>query len=157
MNKTVYEYVTFLHYCTDDVESLRKAAIEALFQQGVGLGKIAWSPDAQFTVITKHETYRCGVALCTYRGRFKLTKPLRKFEVREGDGNQGEYHRGYVEAWDACEALTIASRTRMIVRPWDVKLSDMQGDDTHAYLISYVAPIYGDSCRWCASASLYSE
>lgn len=153
-NKTVYEYVTFTHFCVDDPAQLRKAAVDALWQQGKGLGKIAWDSSAEFSIVSEHETSRCGVALCTYRGRFKLTKPLRQFEIREGNGNDGEYHRGYVDAVDAFEALRIASRKGMIVRPWDVKIDSMDGDDTHTSLVSYVSPIYGDSCRWCASASL---
>jgi hypothetical protein len=156
MNKTVYEYVTFSHF-SGDSHDLRKIAKDEIWRNGGGYGKIAWDSNAEFVAKPLITMNISGVSVTSYRGRFKLTKPLRKFEIREGNGNDGEYHRGYIEAWDAHEALRIASRDGMIVRPWDVKLSDMQGDDTHAYLVSYVAPIYGDSCRWCASANLVSE
>ena len=80
-----------------------------------------------------------------------------KFEIREGDGNQGCFRRGEVEAKDAFDALRIASRTKMICKPYDVVLRDTDGDEQHAYLASYVAPIFGDSCRWLAEAHLIEE
>jgi hypothetical protein len=80
------------------------------------------------------------------------------FEIREGDGNQGEYHRGEIDACDAFEALRIASRRGMIYKPYDVVLKrDIDGDNENAYVASYVAPIYGDACRWSASANIIRE
>jgi hypothetical protein len=77
------------------------------------------------------------------------------FEIREGDGNNGCYHRGEVEAKDAFDAIRVASRTKMIYKPRDVVLSrDIDGDDQYACAASYVAPIYGDACRWIAEARL---
>ena len=85
----------------------------------------------------------------------KKTKvALNTYEIREGDGNQGCYRRGTIEACNAFEALRLASRRGMIHKPYDVTLGSMDGDDQNAYLASYVAPIYGDSCRWCAESHL---
>lgn len=78
------------------------------------------------------------------------------FEIREGNGNDGEYYRGVIEADSPFKALQLASRRRMIWKPKTVTLDAMDGDDHHAYLIDYVAPIFGDACRWCASATLIS-
>jgi len=82
------------------------------------------------------------------------TIPVKHFEIREGDGNEGCYRRGTIEASNAFEALRKASRTGMIHKTRDVTLRSMDGDDEHAYLASYVSPIYGDACRWCAEANL---
>lgn len=79
------------------------------------------------------------------------------YEIREGDGNDGCYRRGTIEATDAFQALRLASRRGMIQKPRDVKLSDFSGDDEHCYAVSYVAPIYGDACRWCAEANLVEK
>ena len=77
------------------------------------------------------------------------------FEVREGDGNIGEYRRCDIVAANASEALVLAHRHGFISSPWDVRITkDVEGDDINAYVSSYVSPIYGDSCRWSASASL---
>jgi len=78
------------------------------------------------------------------------------FEIREGNGNDGEYRRGTIEAADAFEALRKASRSRMIWKPKTVTLSSADGDDLQAHLADYVAPIFGDACRWTASARLIS-
>lgn len=78
-----------------------------------------------------------------------------QFQIREGDGNDGCYRRGVLEATDAFDAIRKASRTGMICKPRDVVLKrDIEGDDQHAYVASYVAPIYGDACRWLAEAHL---
>jgi hypothetical protein len=78
-----------------------------------------------------------------------------QFEIREGDGNMGCYHRGTVEASNAFDALRKASRQGMICKPYDVVLKrDIEGDDQFAVVCSYVAPIYGDSSRWVAEARL---
>jgi hypothetical protein len=83
---------------------------------------------------------------------------MAKFEIREGDGNVGCYHRGIIEADNAFDALRKASRTGLISRPRDVVLSrDIDGDDQHAYIASFVSPIYGDACRWCAEAHLEED
>lgn len=75
------------------------------------------------------------------------------FEIREGDGNQGTYHRETIDAKDAFQALRLASRRGIINKPKDVVLKDdIEGDDEYAIVCSYVAPIYGDSCRWVAEA-----
>ena len=79
---------------------------------------------------------------------------MKKFEIREGDGNSGEYHRGFVEAPDAFKALRLASRRRIIWKPRTVTLASIEGDDQSAYLADYTAPIFGDACRWTASATL---
>jgi hypothetical protein len=79
------------------------------------------------------------------------------YEIREGNGNDGCYRRGTIEANSAFDALRLASRRKMIHKPYDVKLRDMDGDDQYAYLCSYVAPIFGDSCRWIAEANLLPE
>ena len=78
----------------------------------------------------------------------------RSFEIREGDGNQGEYRRGTIEAEHAFEALRLASRRGMIFKPKDVTYASFDGDDQHCHAASYVSPIYGDACRWTASARL---
>lgn len=81
-----------------------------------------------------------------------------EFEIREGDGNDGCRRRGIVEAENAFDALRLASRTGMICKPRDVVLRrDIDGDNEHAYVASYVAPIYGDSCRWLAEAHLIQK
>jgi hypothetical protein len=79
---------------------------------------------------------------------------LKTFEIREGDGNQGCYRRGTIQASNAFEALRKASRRRMIWKPKDVTLNSFDGDDEHCYAASYVAPIYGDACRWIAEAHI---
>ena len=87
-------------------------------------------------------------------------RPKRKwfFEVREGDGNQGEFHRCNIEADNAFDALIAAHRHGYIASPWDVRITkDCDGDNISAHVMSYVQPIYGDSCRWCASATLAIE
>ena len=78
----------------------------------------------------------------------------RSFEIREGDGNQGEYRRGTIEADDAFEALRLASRRGLICKPKVVMYADFDGDDQSCYAASYVSPIWGDACRWTASARL---
>lgn len=77
---------------------------------------------------------------------------LKKFEIREGNGNVGCYRRGYVEAETAGKALIKAHRQGMICSPRDVRITkDIEGDDVQAYLNSYVG--YNDlGCRWCAEA-----
>lgn len=78
-----------------------------------------------------------------------------QFDVSEGDGNQGEHHRCSIMAVDAFEALKLAHKHGYIRSPWDVRITkDMDGDAQSAYVASYVSPIYGDACRWTASASL---
>lgn len=79
---------------------------------------------------------------------------MRTYEIREGNGNDGEYRRGFIDAVDSFEALRKASRRRMIWKPKSVTLSSMDGDDEQSYLVDYSNPIFGDACRWCASASL---
>lgn len=77
------------------------------------------------------------------------------FEIREGDGNVGCYRRGVIEAEDAYDALRKASRRGMIHKTRDVVLSrDIEGDDQFAIVSSYVAPIFGDACRWVAQAMI---
>lgn len=77
------------------------------------------------------------------------------FEIREGDGNDGCFRRGQIEATNAFEALRKASRTGLITKTRDVRMKyDIDGDDQHAYVASFVAPIYGDACRWCAEAHI---
>lgn len=78
----------------------------------------------------------------------------KRFEIREGDGNDGTYRRGYVIAADAFDALQVASRKGLINKPYDVKFSDADGDSDHASLASFVAPIFGDACRWIAEANI---
>jgi hypothetical protein len=88
------------------------------------------------------------------------TKPvvaLKTFVIREGDGNDGCYRRGTVEATDAFEALRKASRTKMIWKPKCVTLSSMDGDDQSAYLTDYCHSIFGDAAAWCAEAHLDAE
>jgi len=80
--------------------------------------------------------------------------PIKRYQIREGDGNDGEYKRGIIVADDAFEALTRASKSGMISKPRDVTYDSFDGDEQQCHAASYVAPIYGDSCRWCASASL---
>ena len=83
---------------------------------------------------------------------------LKTFEIREGDGNEGTYRRGTVEAVNAFEALRLASRRGLISKPRDVVLSrDIDGDNQNAYAASYVSPIYGDVCRWTAEANLIAR
>ena len=105
---------------------------------------------------------------------------LKTFEVREGDGNEGTYRRGtveavnafealrlasrrgliskQVEAVNAFEALRLASRRGLISKPRDVVLSrDIDGDEQNAYAASFVSPIYGDACRWTAEAHLIAR
>ena len=80
------------------------------------------------------------------------------FDVREGDGNQGEYHRCTILAKDAPSALVAAHRHGLIRSPWDVRITkDIEGDDINAQVASYVAPIWDYACRWTASASLSIE
>jgi hypothetical protein len=80
---------------------------------------------------------------------------MKEYEIREGDGNDGCRRRGTIQATDAFDALRRASRVGMIRKPRDVVLRrDIDGDDQYAVVASYVAPIYGDSCRWVAEALL---
>ena len=79
---------------------------------------------------------------------------VKTFEIREGDGNQGCYCRGTIEAVDAFDALRKASRQRMIWKPKCVTLNSMEGDDQYACLADYCHMIYGDSCGWVAEARL---
>lgn len=72
--------------------------------------------------------------------------------VREGDGNDGTFKRGFIEATDAFEALRKASRRGMISKPKVVTLGSMEGDDMHAYLTDYREGFNG--CRWTAEAYL---
>ena len=77
------------------------------------------------------------------------------FEVREGDGNVGEYHRCDILATSASEALIRAHRHGFISSPWDVRITrDIDGDDIGSSVASFVNPIYGETCRWTASATL---
>jgi hypothetical protein len=77
------------------------------------------------------------------------------FEIREGDGNQGEFHRCDIMATSASEALIKAHRHGFIASPWDVRITkDVDGDGLRAWAASYVMPIYSDCCRWSASARL---
>ncbi len=77
------------------------------------------------------------------------------FEVREGNGNEGECRRCEILAPNAYHALILAHCRGFITSPWDVKITkDIEGDTTNAYVASYVKPIFGDACRWSASASL---
>jgi hypothetical protein len=79
---------------------------------------------------------------------------LKTFEIREGDGNDGCYRRGTIEATDAFEALRKASRQKMIWKPKCVTLASMDGDDQAAYLTDYCHSIFGDAAAWCAEAHL---
>lgn len=80
---------------------------------------------------------------------------MKRFEIREGDGNSGCYVRGHVIAINAFDALTKAHRIGMIRSPWDVRITkDIDGDDRSAVVASYVRPIFGDACRWVAEANL---
>ena len=78
------------------------------------------------------------------------------FEIREGNGNDGEYLCGTIIANDAFDALRKASRTKMIYKPKSVTLGSMDGDDQSAYLADYRQSqmIFGDSCGWTASATI---
>ena len=89
--------------------------------------------------------------------KVRVKQDLREFEIREGDGNVGCYRRGTVMAIDAFDALRLASRQGLIRKPWDVKLSQADGDDISASLASFVKPIYGDACRWIASAEIVEK
>lgn len=81
-----------------------------------------------------------------------------KFCIREGDGNEGCLYRGKIEAKDAYDALRKASRQKMICKPRDVVLSrDIEGNDQFAIVCSYVAPIFGDACRWIAQATIIED
>ena len=75
------------------------------------------------------------------------------YEIREGNGLDGCYRRGTIEAASAKEALILAHRLGMICSPGDVRPTiDIEGDDIQAYLVSYVGG--GESgCRWCAEAN----
>ena len=54
---------------------------------------------------------------------------LKKFEIREGNGNVGCYRRGYVEAETAGKALIKAHRQGMICSPRDVRVTkDIEGE-----------------------------
>ena len=77
------------------------------------------------------------------------------FEIREGDGNMGEYHRCDILATSASEALIKSHRHGFISSPWDVRITrDIDGDDISSSAASFVKPIYGGACRWTASATL---
>jgi hypothetical protein len=83
---------------------------------------------------------------------------MKMFEIREGDGNDGCRRRGEIEANNAFEALRKASRMGLIHKPWDVVLKrDIDGDGEAAYVASFVRPIFGDSCRWCAESHLVTH
>jgi len=79
--------------------------------------------------------------------------PKKVYEIREGNGKDGCYRRGTIEAVTAKEALILAHRLSMISTPPDVRPTiDIEGDDEQAYLVSYVGG--GESgCRWCAEAN----
>lgn len=76
------------------------------------------------------------------------------FEIRCGNGNDGCYRLGTIQAKDAFYALIKASRIGLFNKPKDCKIAYIDGDDQHASWCSYVAPIYGDACRWIAEANL---
>lgn len=77
------------------------------------------------------------------------------FEIREGNGNDGTWRRGEIEARNAFDAIRKASRTKLIWKTRDVVLkNDIEGDNQFAIVCSYVAPIFGDSCRWIAEARI---
>jgi len=75
------------------------------------------------------------------------------YEIREGNGKDGCYRRGTIEAESAKEALILADQIGMICSPSDVRPTiDIEGDDEQAYLVSYVGG--GEfGCRWCAEAN----
>jgi len=75
------------------------------------------------------------------------------YEIREGNGLDGCYRRGTIEAASAKEALILADQIGMICSPGDVRPTiDVEGDDIQAYLVSYVGG--GEfGCRWCAEAN----
>jgi len=75
------------------------------------------------------------------------------YEIREGNGRDGCYRRGTIEAASAKEALLLADQSGMICSPPDVRPTiDVEGDDIQAYLVSYVGG--GEfGCRWCAEAN----
>ena len=86
-----------------------------------------------------------------------MSETLKEFEIREGNGNDGAYLRGTVEAVDAFEALKKASRMGMINQPWDVKITkDIEGDSVQAHIASYVnnGPL---GVRWLAEANDIEE
>jgi hypothetical protein len=93
-----------------------------------------------------------GFTLHPFLKRFKM---LNVYEIRSGNGNDGEYYRGVIAADDAFEALRKASRSRMIWKPKAVTLDTMEGDDQSAYLADYrpSQEVFG-ACGWCASATL---
>ncbi len=72
------------------------------------------------------------------------------YVIRIGDGNDGTFARATTKAPDAFEALRIG--TRYFGKPKDARHQDAEGDELNATLCSYVAPIYGDACRWVMDA-----
>ena len=82
---------------------------------------------------------------------------MKKFEIREGNGNVGCYYRGIVEANTASEALIKAHREGMICSPWDVRITkDIDGDDVYANVASFVG-CNDLGCRWIAEAKDIEE
>ena len=78
---------------------------------------------------------------------------MSKYEIREGNGNDGELIVGQIEADDAVKAIINSHRMGMIRSPRDVRITqDTNGDSVRACVVSLVDPIVGDSARWCASA-----
>lgn len=82
---------------------------------------------------------------------------LKKFEIREGNGYDGAYRRGVIEAEDAYKALIKAHRIGMIRSPWDVRITkDIEGDHVQARVESMVN--CGDlGVRWLAEANDIEE
>lgn len=77
---------------------------------------------------------------------------MKKFEIREGNGNDGCYKRGIVEAESASKALIKAHRQGMICSPRDVRITkDIEGDDFQATVSSYAGGF--DYARWTAEAN----
>lgn len=77
---------------------------------------------------------------------------MRTFQIREGNGNDGEFKRGEIKASDAISAIRKASRIGMINKPKCVLHRNVMGDDLSAFLVDYCHQIYGDCCAWSASA-----
>ena len=82
---------------------------------------------------------------------------MKQYQIREGDGNDGEFKRGIIEAKDAFDALRKASRRGMINKPKCVLHRNVMGDDDSAFLVDDIHTIYVDACAWCASAVLIKE
>ena len=79
---------------------------------------------------------------------------MHSYLIREGNGNDGEFKRGLINAENAFEALKKASRCGMINKPKCVLHRNAMGDDHSAFLVDDVHKIYGDCCAWSASAVL---